>query len=88
MPEDIKKPVQYITQEEALMLFQSILQNYSGIFRVQSGLLQTIKLRYVNLSADPAGPNEVGDTAVVGGKLKVCTVAGSPGTWVVAGTQV
>lgn len=87
MAEEIKKPSPYITQEEALLLFQSILQNYSGIFRVQSGLLQTIKLRYVNLAADPAGPNEVGDTACVGGKLKICTVAGSPGTWVICGTQ-
>lgn len=87
MAEDIKQPPPYITQEEALLLFQSILQNYSGVFRVQSGLLQTVKLRYVNLSADPSGPNEVGDTAIVGGKLKLCTVAGSPGTWVVVGTQ-
>lgn len=88
MADEIKQPSPYITREEALMLFQSILQNYSGIFRIQSGLLQTIKLRYVNLASDPAGPNEVGDTAVVGGKLKICVTAGSPGSWVSVGTQV
>jgi hypothetical protein len=84
MPEDIKKPSPYITSEEALMLFQSILQNYSGVFRVQSGLLQTIKLRLVNLSADPVA-GEVGDLVCVGGKLKICT-ATTP-TWTVVGTQ-
>lgn len=84
MAEDIKQPSPYITTEEALLLFSSILQNYSGIFRVQSGLLQSIKLRLVNLGSDPTA-GEVGDLVVVGGKLKICTET-TP-TWVVVGTQ-
>lgn len=39
------------------------------------------------LAADPPGPNSVGDfyySSAVGG-LRVCTVAGSPGTFVTAG---
>lgn len=84
MSEDIKKPVQYITTDEALQLFQSILQNYSGIFRIQSGKLQSIRINLVNLSADPT-IGEVGDLVVVGGKLKICT-ATTP-TWVIVGTQ-
>lgn len=39
-------------------------------------------------SAQPTGPNEIGDIYMtVLGVLKVCTVAGTPGTWVSVGTQ-
>lgn len=39
-------------------------------------------------AAAPAGPNKVGEVYVAtGGVLKVCTVAGSPGTWVSVGAQ-
>lgn len=85
MAEEIKNNNNdFITREEAYQFFQSILQNYSGIFRVQSGLLQSTKLRLVNLSADPT-VGEVGDLVVVGGKLKICT-ATTP-TWTVVGNQ-
>jgi hypothetical protein len=41
------------------------------------------------LAAAPAGPNKVGEVYVAtGGVAKICTVAGSPGTWVSVGTQV
>lgn len=38
---------------------------------------------------EPTGPNVVGDLYVNSGdsKLYLCTVAGTPGTWVVVGTQ-
>lgn len=37
---------------------------------------------------DPTGPNEIGDMYVTtAGVLKICTSAGSPGTWTVVGTQ-
>ena len=46
----------------------------------------TLKLP-VQASA-PAGPNAVGEVYVAtGGVVKVCTVAGSPGTWVSVGAQ-
>jgi hypothetical protein len=36
----------------------------------------------------PTGPNAVGEVYVAtGGVLRVCTVAGSPGTWVNVGAQ-
>lgn len=77
----------YIRQSEALALFNAILTNYSGVFRIQSGYLQTIRLRLVNLSADPT-TGEVGDMVNVGGKVKTCTVASQTApTWVVVGTQ-
>lgn len=40
-----------------------------------------------NLASNPAGPSSVGDMCVVSGKLKICSVAGTPGTWVVVGSQ-
>lgn len=44
-------------------------------------------LRLPNLVADPTGAHVIGDIAVVGGKLKICTVAGTPGTWTIVGSQ-
>jgi len=41
----------------------------------------------VSLSGNPAGPSEQGDICCVAGELKICTVSGTPGTWVVVGTQ-
>lgn len=46
----------------------------------------TLKLKV--LGAAPTGPNAVGEVYVAtGGVLKICTVAGSPGTWVSVGAQ-
>jgi hypothetical protein len=40
-------------------------------------------------SNQPSGPNDVGDMYVTAaGVLKICTVAGTPGTWVSVGAQV
>lgn len=44
--------------------------------------------RIVPQDAEPTGPNDVGDVYVTSaGVLKICTVAGSPGTWVSVGAQ-
>lgn len=45
-------------------------------------------MRWVPQDAQPTGPNAVGDMYVTtAGVLKICTVAGSPGTWVSVGAQ-
>lgn len=84
MAEDIKKPSPYITQDEVRQYIDAYLTNFSGIFRVQSGKLQTIRLSLVNLASDPT-TGEVGEVVCVGGKIKVCT-ATTP-TWTVVGAQ-
>lgn len=42
---------------------------------------------FYNRGSDPTGAAEIGDVAVVSGKLKICTAAGTPGTWTIVGTQ-
>ena len=40
------------------------------------------------MGSEPTGPNAVGDLYIAtGGVLKICTAAGSPGTWVSVGAQ-
>lgn len=52
-----------------------------------NGNMEVKVLSFVSLSATPAGPSEQGDLCVVNGKLYICTVTGTPGTWAVVGTQ-
>ena len=45
-------------------------------------------LKIVPANAEPTGPNAIGDMYVTAaGVLKICTVAGTPGTWVSVGAQ-
>ena len=44
-------------------------------------------MHFYDRVSNPAGPNEVGDLAIVGTKLVMCISAGSPGTWEVVGDQ-
>lgn len=44
-------------------------------------------LRITSLAANPTGAHIIGDIAVVAGVLKICTTAGTPGTWTIVGTQ-
>ena len=47
----------------------------------------TAPLRITSTASNPTGAHIIGDIAVVAGKLKICTTAGTPGTWTVVGTQ-
>jgi len=42
---------------------------------------------FYNRGSDPTGAAVVGDVCVVNGVLKICTNAGTPGTWAVVGDQ-
>lgn len=61
--------------------------NTRGWKQDANGNAEFTVISLVNLAANPAGPNEAGDICCVLTKVKVCTVAGTPGTWVVVGTQ-
>ena len=52
-----------------------------------AGASDVADLRLYNRSDDPGGAAEVGDVCCVSGKLKICTGAGTPGTWTIVGTQ-
>ena len=55
-------------------------------FRIESE--QSVgDFHYFNRQNDPSGAAEIGDTCVVQGDHKTCTVAGTPGTWTVTGSQ-
>lgn len=56
---------------------------------VCTGTAAAAPLRVATMAAAPTGPNVVGDLYMTtAGVLKVCTVAGSPGTFVSVGAQV
>lgn len=44
-------------------------------------------IRLFNRSSAPAGAAQIGDLCVVNGKLMICSVAGTPGTYTVVGAQ-
>jgi hypothetical protein len=65
-------------------LITNAANNYTGIQISQGGTGAHIRVN--DLTVDPTGNDAVvGDLAVVGGKLKICTVAGSPGTFTEVG---
>lgn len=44
-------------------------------------------IHLVNRDVDPSGPAEIGDLCVVGAKLKICVLGGTPGHWEEVGIQ-
>jgi hypothetical protein len=65
-----------------------LFNNTFPVLAVQSELTSTADIRLYNRGSNPTGgTHEVGDLIVVGGKLKICTAAGSPGTFTIVGTQ-
>jgi len=61
--------------------------NFKGWRLDNGGIIDAEVISMVNLTSLPGGPSEVGDMCVHSGKLKICTVAGTPGTWTIVGTQ-
>ena len=63
--------------------------NGYGMVAESAFLTPTIAaFRIVPQNQIPSGPNQIGDLFVnTGGVLRICIIAGSPGTWQVVGTQ-
>ena len=57
-----------------------------GLAPSVTAISKTKYINYANAAAVPA-PHALYEVAMIAGKLSVCTVAGSPGTWTVVGTQ-
>lgn len=73
------------TGAAAVFNITNAANDYSVIYLSQAG--SGCHIRMNDLSADPTmnGGDAVGDMAVVNGNLKLCTTAGSPGTYSVVG---
>ena len=58
------------------------LYNFNNGIPIDISLEQTVAdMHMVNRASNPSGAARVGDLAVVSGALKICTAAGTPGTW-------
>ncbi len=67
---------------------QAIAGAFSAVKTTLTGSTTVAPLKLTPQSNAPSGPNAVGDLYVTtAGVLKVCTVAGSPGTFVSVGGQ-
>jgi hypothetical protein len=73
---------------DALNTFlRAVATRFSGVTLVATGDAASAPLR-ITTGAQPSGPNVVGALYMTtAGVLKVCTVAGTPGTWVSVGAQ-
>jgi hypothetical protein len=76
------------TSATAAAITATAAANYGLVVQGDTTSPAKAAFRIVPQDAQPSGPNAVGDLYVsTAGKLNICTVAGSPGTWVVVGTQ-
>ena len=65
----------------------AIATAFSGVTLTATGTSALAPL-LITPGAQPSGPNVVGQVYMTtAGVMKVCTVAGSPGTWVSVGSQ-
>jgi hypothetical protein len=53
----------------------------SGVALVLAPNTARAPIRLGNLAVTPTGEAQIGDVAVVAGTMRVCSVAGTPGTW-------
>jgi hypothetical protein len=68
-------------------LLQALAANQTSVQVVATGTAAIAPLK-LTPSAEPTGPNVVGQLySTTAGVLKICTVAGTPGTWVSVGGQ-
>lgn len=72
----------------AWILNSTIKVPFAVLKEPNAGASDVADLRLYNRTDDPGGSAEIGDLCVVNGKLKICTSAGTPGTWTVVGAQV
>ncbi len=87
--QSIPKPSQQgLTEEEIRNLVDSMLQNYQNSIRILSGKLFVNSIQLTDFSATPTtGSYQRGTLISVLGELYICTVSGTPGTWVQVGLQ-
>jgi hypothetical protein len=74
---------QVIRVKSGYIQSRNYASNVAGWKADANGVIEATVIGLVSLAANPAGPSEVGDMCCVAGKLKVCTTAGTPGTWTI-----
>lgn len=83
-----KREEQYMTYDQVVELLDSFLQNYNHSIRIGSGKLIAPAVQLQDRGAVPTtGTWQRGTIINVAGVLYICTVTGTPGTWVKVGTQ-
>lgn len=65
----------------------SIKVPFAVLKEPNAGAADVADIRLYNRSDDPGGKAEIGDVCCVGGVLKICTSAGTPGIWQKVGLQ-
>jgi hypothetical protein len=73
--------------DSEIPLWAKSTDNYSLIAEGKVATPTKSALRIVPQSSLPSGPNQVGDICVYNAKLYICSVAGTPGTWTIVGSQ-
>lgn len=83
-----RKKEEYMTYDQVVEILDSFLQNYGRSIRISSGKLIAPAVQLQDRGAVPTqGTWQRGTVINVLGELYICTVTGTPGTWVVVGTQ-
>lgn len=83
-----EKKEQYVTYDQVVEILDSFLQNYGRSIRIGSGKLIAPAIQLQDRGAVPTtGTWQRGTIIGVLGVAYICTVTGTPGSWVKIGTQ-